>query len=118
MTERIDASRKDPRTLVPAARAMYAAGKTRSEVLTAIYGVDLPREAVLIERDYVAGKNKPIRAMWKTHPWELMIPLERGGPQFMLGSLEYDSEEGRGTVATGTLPLRLEGRPVGAAAAG
>jgi len=34
------------------------------------------------------------------------------------GSLEYDSEEGRGTVATGTLPLRLEGRPVGAAAAG
>jgi hypothetical protein len=92
MTERIVASREDPRTLVPAARAMYEAGKTRSEVLTAIYGVDLPREAVLIERDYVAGKKKPIRAMWKTHPWELMIPLERGGPQFMLGSLEYDSD--------------------------
>jgi hypothetical protein len=77
------ASRSDPRTLVPAARALYAAGKTRSEVLTSIYGVDLPREAVLIERDFVTG-DKPLRVLWNTHPWELMIPLDRGGPKYVI----------------------------------
>ncbi len=82
----IFASRMRPGTLVPAARAMYERGMSRSEVLTAIYGVDLPREAVLIERDYVAG-NKPIRVRFNAHPWELMIPLDRGGPKFMIGPL-------------------------------
>lgn len=91
MTERLAASRTDPRTLVPAARAMYEAGKTRREVLTAIYGVDLPREAVLIERDFVDG-NKPVRVLWHAHPWELMIPLDRGGPTFMLDAIDAEDE--------------------------
>jgi hypothetical protein len=104
MTERIVASRKDPRTLVPAARAMYEAGKTRSEVLIAIYGVDLPREAVLIQRDFVDG-NKPIRVLWRAHPWELMIPLDRGGPKFMLGSLDYEDEVRAYAQAPRILPV-------------
>ncbi len=83
MTEGIAASRADPRTLVPAARQMYEAGKTRSEVLTAIYGVDLPREAPLFLRDYVEGDNA-LGVSWNAHPWELMLPLDRGGPQFMI----------------------------------
>jgi hypothetical protein len=115
MAERIVASRADPRTLVPAARAMYEAGKTRSEVLTAIYGVDLPREAVLIQRDFVDG-NKPIRVLWRAHPWELMIPLDRGGPKFMLGSLDHEDEVRAYAQAPHILPvawLRYPRVPVG-----
>ena len=65
------ASRHDPSSLVPAARALYAAGKRPHEVVAAIYGVELPREAFVFHRDYVDG-DKPLRAVWKTHPWELM----------------------------------------------
>lgn len=109
------ALRADPRQLVPAARAMYEAGKTRSEVLAAIYGVDLPREAALIHRDFVEGK-KPLRVLWRAHPWELMIPLEDGGPQFMLGELDYRDEVRAFRQVPHILPvawLRYSGVPKG-----
>ncbi len=63
MRGHIEASRANPLTLVPAARSLYEAGKTRSEVLTAIYGVDLPAEAELIERYFVVG-GAPLRVLW------------------------------------------------------
>ena len=91
MTEPIAASRAHPRTLVPAARAMYEAGKTRSEVLTEIYGVDLPRETALIHRDLIRG-DRCVRVMWGVHPWQLMIALDDGGPSFALGPLGYIDE--------------------------
>lgn len=91
MTEPIVASRSDPGTLVPAARAMYEAGKTRSEVLTTIYGVDLPGEAVLIHRDLVRG-GKAVRVRWGVHPWQLMITLDQGGPSFPIGPLGCTDE--------------------------
>jgi hypothetical protein len=69
---------------VPAARAMYERGFTRSQVLEAIYGVDLPREAVLFLRDFV-NDDKPLQASWFYFPWELMIPLESGGPTYEPG---------------------------------
>ena len=42
---------------------MYLAGKSRADVLRAIYGVDLPREAVLIHH-FVEGK-RPLRVLWR-----------------------------------------------------
>src|SRR5262245_26297459 len=91
MTGLITPSRADPRTLVPAARAMYEQGRTRRQVLEAIYGVDLPREAALFLRDF-ARDAKPLQALWGVHPWELMIPLEAGGPTFAIGPIACERE--------------------------
>lgn len=60
---------------------MYERGLSRTQVLQEIYGVDLPREAVLFLRDFV-NDDKPLQASWFIHPWELMIPLESGGPTY------------------------------------
>jgi hypothetical protein len=60
-------------------------------VLQAIYGVDLPREAVLFLRDFV-NDDKPLQASWTIHPWELMIPLESGGPSYEIGPIECEHE--------------------------
>jgi hypothetical protein len=84
-------SRENPRTLVPAARALYERGLTRSQVLEAIYGVDLPPEAALFLRDFVS-EEMTLQALWSTHPWELMIPLEEGGPAFEIGPIESAEE--------------------------
>lgn len=72
-------SRAEPRTLLPAALEMYRHGRTRSEVLEAIYGVDLPKEALLFLRDFVAGE-KPLSGGWRFHPWMLMLPNEADRP--------------------------------------
>jgi hypothetical protein len=82
-------SRADPQTLVPAARAMYERGFSRSQVLQEIYGVDLPREAALFLRDFV-NEDKPLQASWYELPWELMIPPESGGLLYELGDLECE----------------------------
>ncbi len=84
-------SRADPRTLVPATRAMYERGFSRSQVLQEIYGVDLPREAVLFLRDFV-NDDKPLRASWFYFPWELMISLESGGPTYEPGPEACENE--------------------------
>lgn len=56
---------------------MYAQGKTRSQVLEAIYGVELPREAVLCHSHF-AYEREGLGADWRYHPWELMIPPSDG----------------------------------------
>lgn len=84
-------SRTAPQTLVPAARALYEQGHTCDEVLRAIYGVALPREASLFLRDFVDG-GKPLSADWRLLPWELMRPLDRGGPRHQLPSDAAASE--------------------------
>lgn len=101
-------SRADPRTLVPAARAMYERGFSRSQVLQEIYGVDLPREAVLFLRDFV-NDDKPLQASWFIHPWELMIPLESGGPSYEIGSFEYEREVRAYAMAPNVLLLGVTG---------
>lgn len=70
--EPISWSRAEPKTLLPAALAMYAQGKTRGQVLEAMYGVDLPPEAVLCHRDF-ALPDEGLAVDWRFHPWELMI---------------------------------------------
>jgi hypothetical protein len=104
----ITASRADPATLVPAARAMYERGFTRSQVLEAIYGVDLPREAVLFLRDFV-NDDKPLQATWFTHPWELMISLEEGGPSFTIGPIEGERDARAFAMAPNLLLLGTTG---------
>jgi hypothetical protein len=82
-------SRSDPTTLIPAARALAERGTAPHDVVGAIYGVDLPREAWLLERDIIsqsAGDSVlQLDVLWGTLPWELMIPIERGGPRAILG---------------------------------
>jgi len=82
---------------------MYQRGFTRSQVLEAIYGVDLPTEATLFLRDF-ARDDKPLQASWNTHPWELMIPLEQGGPAFKIGPIEC-AEEARAYAMAPNLVL-------------
>jgi hypothetical protein len=84
-------SRADPTSLVPAARALYEQGRSCSQVLEAIYGVDLPREASLFRRDFIVGA-KPISALFTVHPWELMIPLDEGGPSYSASELSIRDE--------------------------
>jgi hypothetical protein len=75
--ETISWSRAEPKTLLPAALAMYAQGKTRSQVLQAIYGVDLPREALVCFQKFAHG-DEGLAVDWRYHPWELMIPPGEG----------------------------------------
>jgi hypothetical protein len=73
---------------------MYEQGMTRSQVLHTIYGVDLPLESVLFFRDVVRSGSDPppLEGAWRTLPWELMVPLEVGGPTFDLSPQEVASE--------------------------
>ena len=71
--ETISWSRAEPKTLLPAAHALYAQGRTRSQVLEALYGVDLPRECSLLLREF-AYVDKGLAVSWRFHPWELMVP--------------------------------------------
>jgi hypothetical protein len=91
MPTAITPSRADPATLVPAARALYEQGLTPGEVLERIYGVDLPLEARLFLRDFV-NDAKPLQASWGIHPWELMIPLDAGGPRLVIAPHEAARE--------------------------
>jgi hypothetical protein len=83
-------SRASPQTLVPGARALYEQGLTRSQVLKTIYGVDLPLEVTLFLREFLNNDDdeKPIQASWGILPWELMRPLEVGGPRFEVSAGE------------------------------
>ena len=79
---------------MPVARALYEQGLTRSEVLETIYGVDLPFEAALFMRDVVPydDDERRLEASWGTLPWELMIPLDDGGPRIEIGRVEITRE--------------------------
>lgn len=90
-------SRAEPMSLIPAAAAMYQQGRTRSEVLAAIYGVDFPAETIPVLRDFVSGVA-PVGASWRIHPWELMVPPEQRDPDNYLDTLEAKT--------SGSLPRR------------
>lgn len=91
-------NRSDPSTLVPAARALAERGTPPHDVVRAIYGVDLPHEAWLLARDLLAptGGDVAIQldVLWGTLPWELMIPLDRGGPKFVISPRHAEIDAG------------------------
>lgn len=91
MSESVSWSRAEPMSLIPAARAMYEQGYARSDVLTAIYGVDLPAEALLVLRDFVIDA-KPLGVSWRITPWELMVRPENRDPEMDLGPHECDED--------------------------
>jgi hypothetical protein len=65
--------RARPETLLAAARQLYGEGKDRRAVLEAIYGVDLPDEALRFHRAYLADElDLTIRVL--TNPWQLLAP--------------------------------------------
>jgi hypothetical protein len=87
---------------------MYERGFSRSQVLQEIYGIDLPREAVLFLRDFV-DDDKPLRASWFYFPWELMIPLESGGPTYEPGPEACAEEVRKYATAPNLLFLGITG---------
>lgn len=75
-TLRARASRADYRSLAVLARALYAEGLGPREVLRECYGVDFPAEF------FVAAEGDMARRMSYDFdlPWQLAVPLDRGGP--------------------------------------
>jgi len=78
-SQEIKISRADPSSLVPFARHLCETGKSREEIIREIYHVDFPDEFYLFEKWCIVG-NLYLPLEWLHHPWELIIPLERGGP--------------------------------------
>jgi hypothetical protein len=72
------ADRAEPRSLVSAAQRLHATGKGQGEVLEAIYGVNLPREAYLFRERYIVDRQ-PLSFNWLANPWELMKSSGEGG---------------------------------------
>ncbi|MEO7096850.1 MAG: hypothetical protein ABI175_26565 [Polyangiales bacterium] len=72
------------------ARRLLEAGKSQSEVLEACYGVRFPEEVFALA-ELVAEGREP-SALYNYLPWNLLIPLERGGPPT---DLEADDVEPR-----------------------
>jgi len=76
-TLRARASRGDYRSMGNLARALYATGLGPREVLAECFGVAFPEEFFVIA-DVGVADNLP--GDGTTLPWELAVPLERGGP--------------------------------------
>ncbi|WP_242910678.1 hypothetical protein [Actinomadura terrae] len=77
---RAAASRADFYSMALLARALYRAGKGPREVLRECYGVDFPDEF------FVLAEARPELAMEFTdQPWQLAVPLDRGGPPLRPG---------------------------------
>ncbi|MEV4755360.1 hypothetical protein AB0J86_09635 [Micromonospora sp. NPDC049559] len=71
------ASRDDYRSMGRLAWALYAAGLAPHEVLAECYGVEFPREFFVVAE---AGPGDVLPGDETNLPWNLAVPLERGGP--------------------------------------
>lgn len=105
MSDVID--RADPTALAPLARSLYAAGRTRRDVLETIYGVDLPREAVAFHEARRLQKVD-VSALFLTHPWALLAtPSE----DLRVSNLSRDIEPAALRLAPSMIPLLVTGYP-------
>lgn len=75
-TLRTRASRADYHSLAVLARALYAEGLGPREVLRECYGVDFPAEFFVVADGDIARRLSSDFDL----PWQLTIPLDRGGP--------------------------------------
>ncbi|GII82125.1 hypothetical protein Ssi03_01150 [Sphaerisporangium siamense] len=75
---RTEASSRGYGPMARLARALYEAGLPPEQVLRECYGADLPREVFSIAAadPYTLG----LLAKWANQPWQLAVPLDRGGP--------------------------------------
>jgi hypothetical protein len=83
---RTDAASRDYPAMARLARALYENGLTTEQVLHECYGVEFPRELIVI-----ADANPyalDLLATWTNQPWQLAIPLNRGGPASRADTIE------------------------------
>lgn len=72
---RAEAVRDDYPSMTRLARALYETGLRPREVLRECYGVTFPDEFFLL------AEEKPVLMIEYTYqPWDLAVPLDRGGP--------------------------------------
>jgi hypothetical protein len=84
---RAESSRGDYASMARLARALYDAGLGPREVLHRCYGVDFPKEFFVIE----AETSLSLMIHYTAQPWELAVPLDRGGPSlgpYLLDDIE------------------------------
>ncbi|WP_432968497.1 ankyrin repeat domain-containing protein [Dactylosporangium sp. CA-233914] len=74
---RARASRGDYESMSRLARALYAAGNGPRDVLAECFGTAYPEEFFVIAD---AGPYQTLPGTGTNLPWELAVPLERGGP--------------------------------------
>ncbi|WP_439381322.1 hypothetical protein [Amycolatopsis lexingtonensis] len=88
---RADAASREYGPMARLARALYETGSAPEQVLRECYGVGFPREVFVI-----AGAGPytlHLMVSWTSQPWQLAIPLDRGGPAAEPGA--YDPMEER-----------------------
>jgi hypothetical protein len=96
--------RAKPETLLAAARALYAEGKERHQVVSAVYGVDLPEEAVRLHRAQVDdGLDLTVRML--TNPWQLLEPPDEDAGDRGVGPLSTRLEPAAFAQAPSMIPL-------------
>jgi hypothetical protein len=93
--------RAQPETLLSAARQLYAEGRSRAEVIVAIYGVDLPAEALRFHAAYVA-KEVTLSVQLLTNPWQLLSPPPAGAT---VDPISEDLEPAAFAAAPSMVPL-------------
>jgi hypothetical protein len=72
------ARRDDFPSMGALARALQAAGKSHDELLHECYGVWFPVEALVLAE--LIGTDREPYGLYTNQPWNLLIPLEKGGP--------------------------------------
>ncbi|MEV7867265.1 hypothetical protein AB0P17_14460 [Streptomyces sp. NPDC088124] len=75
---RIEASSRKYGPMARLARALYETGLSPEQVLRECYAVDFPREVFVIAA--AAPYTLGLLAKWANQPWQLAVPLDRGGP--------------------------------------
>lgn len=68
----------DYESMARLARSMLEAGKSNEEILRACYGVSFPAEALVFAELILDERAPDVDCM--SLPWELLTPLETGGP--------------------------------------
>lgn len=75
---RADASSREYGPMARLARALYETGSSPEQVLRECYGVDFPREVFVLAA--VNPYSLDLMVTWTNQPWQLAVPLDRGGP--------------------------------------
>ncbi|WP_433335925.1 ankyrin repeat domain-containing protein [Spirillospora sp. CA-294931] len=83
------ASRGDYSSMARLAWALYSTGKNPREVLSECYGVPFPEEFFVIAE---ADPDGVVPGRATTLPWDLTVPLERGGPMIRPTSMTWADE--------------------------
>lgn len=108
-------SRADFDSLIPWARRLYADGAGPTDVIRAIYGVDLPTEFYALARAEVIGPEPPYGPM--VHPWQLLVAADPAATPYT-GDIWARRQERQPAELRLRLDRRRAGRGGGRAVAG